>query len=120
MNRSAGSLYLLTGLIVGLLFGLIYSWAIDPPQVTNTHPDSLVLQAKDQYRTLTALAFVSTGDLVRARARLALLGEQDPYPALLNLLRRKAALGESGEVTALRLLAVALNQNPSPTLAPGP
>jgi hypothetical protein len=114
MKQTRGSLYLLTGLILGIALGLVYAWMIHPASVANAKPDSLQAPYKDQYRTQIAKAFVSTGDLVRARARLDLLGDENPYQGLIDQAERLAVMGETAEVTALRLLATALDQNPLP------
>ncbi len=114
MRQSRGSLYLITGLILGLSFGMIYTWVFRPPKIVDTKPVSLQTTLKDQYRALIATAFVSTGDLVRARARLDLLGDKDPYQSVIDQAQRMAVNGETSEVTALRLLATALLENESP------
>lgn len=113
MKNRPGSLYLLTGLVLGILFGLFYAWAIKPAEVVDSTPTSLQAGLKDQYRALVATAFAASGDLVRARARLELLGDTDSYASIQGQIRRMAVNGETGEVTALRLLAVALAQNPT-------
>jgi hypothetical protein len=112
MKQTRGSLYLLTGLVLGIALGLIYAWIISPAAVVDTKPDSLQASSKDQYRSQIALAFVSTGDLVRASARLDLLGDENPCQSVLAQAEHLALGGETAEVTALRLLATALNQNP--------
>lgn len=112
MKQRRGSLYLLTGLILGIILGLVFSWAVFPAGPKDSPPGNLQPEQKDQYRALIAMAFVSTGDLVRARARLSLLGDPDPYASLVEQAKRMAASGETGEVTSLRLLAEALAKNP--------
>jgi hypothetical protein len=114
MKQTRGSLYLLTGLILGIALGLVYAWVIHPSGIVDTTPDRLQDSAKDQYRAQIAIAFVSTGDLVRARSRLELLGDEGPYQSVLEQAERMAVKGETAEVTALRLLAIALQQNPEP------
>jgi hypothetical protein len=112
MKQRRSSLYLLTGLILGIALGLIYAWVILPQNLQGTEPGGLRATDKDSYRTLIAAAFVSNGDLVRARARLDLLGDQPPYQSVLNQAEQLAVFGETGEVTVLRLLAAALSQYP--------
>ena len=41
MNRGRGPWYLLTGLMVGLAIGLIYSWLLDPVEYSNASPQAL-------------------------------------------------------------------------------
>ena len=112
MKQRRGSLYLLTGLILGIILGLVFSWIVYPANAKDSSPRSLQPAQKDQYRALIAMAFVSNGDLVRARARLNLLGDPDPYVSLLEQAKQMAAFGETSEVTSLRLLAEALAKNP--------
>jgi hypothetical protein len=114
MKQTRGSLYLLTGLILGIALGLVYAWMIHPVAIVDTKPHSLQASFKDQYRSQIATAFVATGDLVRARARLELLGDENPYQTVVDQAEHMAVMGETAEVTALRLLATALNQNPFP------
>lgn len=75
-------LYLLTGLVFGLLVGLILAWIIWPPSINAVGPNNLETTYKDQYRLAVALAYAASGDLGRAEARLALLGDTDPVRAL--------------------------------------
>jgi hypothetical protein len=115
MKQRRGSLYLLTGLILGLALGLIYAWLIQPQSLQVTNPGSLRSTEKDTYRALIAAAFVSNGDLVRATSRLELLGDHPPYQAVLEQAERLGANGETNEATMLRLLAAALSRYSSPT-----
>jgi hypothetical protein len=110
MRQRRGSLYLLTGLILGFVIGLVFAWAPQPAVVEDSAPSSLEAQAKDQYRALIATAFAAGGDLVRAEARLELLGDKDPYAAVVEQIKRQAPAGETSELTALRLLAAALSE----------
>ncbi len=115
MNEKRGPWYLLTGLIIGVALGLVYAWIIQPVQYTNTPPSSLRADFKEQYRTMIALAYLANNDLVRARARLELLQDQDLYRILAEQAQRKLAEGKyPEEARALGLLAVALGQAPPP------
>jgi hypothetical protein len=111
MRQTRGSLYLITGLLLGIALGLAFAWLIKPVDLQDALPNSLQAQYKDQYRELAALAFISNGDLVRAKARLALLGDENPQRSVQEQLARLAVQGETSEVTALRLLLAALEQN---------
>jgi hypothetical protein len=118
MNERRGHWYLLTGLVIGALIGLLYSWLVQPVQYTNTTPASLRKEFKDKYRVMIANAYMANGDLVRAKARLELLKDEDVYQVLAEQAQRSLADGSSPEeARALGLLAVALGQGP-PTLAP--
>jgi len=111
MREDRGSLYLVTGLILGIVLGLAYAWAIRPVEYTDTPPSSLRSDFKDQYRALIASAYVANGGLERAKARLSLLGDVDIYRTLTEQAQRTlAGGGSSDEARALGLLAVALGQ----------
>jgi len=113
MSEERGPWYLLTGLALGVALGLLYAWVIQPVEYTNTAPASLRADFKDQYRALIAAAYLANGDLVRARARLQLLQDDDLYRALAEQAQRTlAGGGDLQEARALGLLAVALGQAP--------
>lgn len=119
MNEKRGPWYLLTGLVIGAVLGLVYAWIIQPVQYTNTPPSSLRADFKEQYRTMIALAYLANSDLVRARARLDLLQDQDLYRILAEQAQRKLAEGKyPEEARALGLLAVALGQASAPPTQP--
>lgn len=123
-NERRGPWYLLTGLIFGIALGLVYAWLISPVSYEDTPPIALRADYKDQYRTLIALAYASNGDLGRARARLSLLGPDEPGPLVANQALRAAAEGRPpSEVQALALLAEALGspvEIVAPTASPTP
>ncbi len=111
MNEDRGPWYLVTGLVIGVVLGLVYSLRIDPVVFESTAPISLRADAKDRYRSLIAAAYAANGNLVEAQARLNLLGDQDT--ARTVALQAQRALAENRpelEARALGLLAVALGQ----------
>ncbi len=115
MNDERGSWYLLTAIVLGISLGLLYSWAINPVDYVDTPPVSLRAEYKDQYRAVIAAAFEATGDLQRARDRLALLGDEEPSLALVAQAQRYLAEGRDfADAQALAFLASALGQVPSP------
>jgi hypothetical protein len=114
MNENRGPWYLLTGLILGLIVGLVYSWTVRPVEYVNTSPASLRSDFKDQYRALIAAAYAANGDLVRARGRLSLLQDEDTYQVLAAQAQQTLADGNSSdEARALGMLAVAIGQGVS-------
>ena len=116
-EEDRGPWYLLTGLVVGLVLGLLYSWWFRPVIYTNTTPASLQPAYKDRYRALVAAAYLADGDIVRAKARLSLLKDDDMYQRVAEQAQRTLAEGQSiREARALGLLAVAVGQIP-PTQA---
>lgn len=119
MNQQRGSLYLLTGLLLGLAIGLVYSLRIQPVEYTNLSPAMLSASVRDHYRALIAVAYMANRDLVRARARLALLKDDDTYGALAAQAQRWLAEGKPAEeARALGLLAADLAQAQATLLAP--
>jgi len=86
MNDDRGSWYLLTAILLGLGLGLVYSWVISPAEFIDTPPFSLREDYKDRYRASIAAAYMATGNLQRAQARLDLLRDEDPGLALVCLL----------------------------------
>ena len=72
-----GNWYLLTGLILGVALGLVYSWVIAPVEYVDAPPYALRSDFKDQYRTLIAVAYLYNGDLERAVYRLGALQDAD-------------------------------------------
>lgn len=107
-QNKAGSWYLITGLILGLLFGLAYAWLVDPVIYENTTPASLKDSYKDTYRSMIAQTYQETGNLTRAVNRLALLEDPDPVYALGVQAQQALAERQPEEAHALALLASAL------------
>ena len=124
MRDERGPWYLLTGFAIGIVLGLVYAWLIAPQQYQDrdTSPASLQPEFKDQYRAMIAAAYVATGNLPRAEARLELLDDDDVVRALAEQAQRTLGEGNSPlQAQALGLLAVALGQGESaliPTTIP--
>jgi hypothetical protein len=113
-----GNWYLLTGVVLGIILGILFAWVISPVKYVDTAPESLKDEFKDQYRVLIASAYVANGDLVRAKARLELLDEADIYLVVAE--QAQQMLAEGGlveEAQALGRLALALGQEiPQPEI----
>lgn len=119
MNEKRGSMYLVTGIILGIAFGLVYSWVISPVEYVNAAPNTLREDFKRQYLTLISIAYTASGDLERAKARLNELGEVDIAQAVAMEAQRALAEGRpSSEAQALGALAAALGQGPAPVISP--
>ena len=95
MRDERGYWYLLTGFVIGIVLGLVYAWLISPQQYKDTSPASLQPEFKDQYRAMIAAAFVATGNLPRAEARLQLLDDQDVVRTLTEQAQLTLAEGSS-------------------------
>lgn len=113
-----GNWYLLTGVVLGIMLGILFAWVISPVEYVDTAPESLTNEFKDQYRVLIASAYVANGDLVRAKARLELLDEADIYLVVAEQAQQMLAEGGSvEEAQALGRLALALGQEiPQPEI----
>ncbi len=115
MNDERGSWYLLTAILLGIGFGLLYAWVLDPVEFVDTPPRSLQDAYKDEYRAAIAAAFAGTGDLQRAQARLTLLQDDKPALALIAQAQRYIAEGKNQQIAQdLGNLASALGQGPTP------
>ncbi|WKZ49488.1 MAG: hypothetical protein QY306_08965 [Anaerolineales bacterium] len=116
----------LLALLAGLAAGLLYSWVFSPVRVVDSAPVALRADFKDQYRSAIAAAFTATGNLERARARLALLGDENSVEALNAQAQRALASGEITQADEIAALASALAQGnafvapASPTVNPPP
>ncbi|MGA2110711.1 MAG: hypothetical protein ABSG98_01020 [Anaerolineales bacterium] len=64
--------WLLLGVLAGLALGLGYAWVLHPIQFNGVAPSGLSQDFQDQYLELIGSAYYATGNLGRARARLAL------------------------------------------------
>lgn len=103
----------LLALLIGIGLGLTYAWVISPVKYIDATPAALREDFKDNYRAAIAAAYASTGDLERARARLALVSDPDPVQALTAQAQRMLAAGESYEtVEQVTILVAALQGHP--------
>lgn len=113
MKEHRGNWYLFTGLVLGAALGVVFAWVISPMQPSHVTPASLRADFKDQYRILAAAAYNATGDLDRARTRLALLEEGDSALALAAEAQQVVANGgSSDDARSLALLAANLGRVP--------
>lgn len=113
MKERRGNWYLFTGLLLGVVLGVVYAWVISPIQPSRVTPASLRADFKDQYRILVAAAYNATGDLDRARTRLAQLEEGDPAMALAAEAQQVVAnSGSQDDARSLALLAANLGKVP--------
>lgn len=94
--------YLLTGLIIGLVLGLILI-ILFPASRVDLAPANLADEYKVEYRLMVALSYATSGNIVRAQARLALLGDGDPVRALAS--QAQLALVDSSSQREARALA---------------
>jgi hypothetical protein len=103
-----GSWYLLTGLVIGVVAGLIFAWLVYPVSYGYSDPSTLKENYKESYRLIIAQVFAATGDIDRAALRLDLLGDENITYKLGAQAQRALANGQQGDAQALALLASAL------------
>ncbi|NPV76499.1 MAG: hypothetical protein HPY59_08990 [Anaerolineae bacterium] len=114
MKEKRGPWYLFTGLAIGLVAGILYSWLVSPVQFMDTDPASLHPDFRAEYRALIAQAYLADGDLGRAQMRLALLRDENPAAALeAQSKQAQEASRPDREVQALAALAAGLAQSQS-------
>jgi hypothetical protein len=116
-----GNWYLLTGLVLGVVLGLVYAWVVSPVVYVDAGPYSLREDFKDQYRLLVALAYLADNNFPRAQARLHQLDD----PEIGKTIARQAQRAEADahpdlETRALGQLALALGGGPTPTVTKQP
>lgn len=112
-DEKGKSWYLLTGLLIGILIGLVFTWLICPAVYEDTTPASLSDSYKAIYRGTIAQVYAATGDLERAVSRLALLEDEDIVFALGAQAQGALADGRGVEAHALALLASAIQADQS-------
>lgn len=101
--------YLLTGIVFGLVIGIVISTLIFPASNRYATPADLDVPGKDIYREEIALAYAATGSLNRAIDRLMRLEQAQPAPILIAQAQRLQAQGGLEPVVeALMNLAEAL------------
>jgi hypothetical protein len=106
------------GILLGLALGLGYSWVIRPADFRGGEPAALQPVYRGEYILLIATAYQATGDLDRARTRLALFPELDSE-ALSSLAQQVVAGSGSGEAArGLARLSVALAEPTAPPAVP--
>ena len=120
MEEKRSPLYLLTGLVFGILLGVFYSRALAPVTYVDTMPQMLDETSKAHLRGMIAMAYQADGDLGRARARIELLQDENPSEALSA--QAQNVLANDGSLRmaqALAALSTALGDfNFSPTQTP--
>lgn len=109
MSRFPWGVFL--ALLLGFGAGLAYAWVISPLQVVDAVPSALRDDFKDQYRSAIAAAYAGAGNIERAQARLALLGDTNSIEALNAQAQRLLANGEFQSADQVVLLSAALQGN---------
>jgi len=87
----------LFAVLLGVGLGLGYTWVLYPHPNTEAQPSALRADFKDQYRSLIAASYAATGNLPRAKARLAVVGDAKPIEALNAQAQRMLASAQTFE-----------------------
>ncbi len=111
---------ILLALLLGFGAGLAYAWTISPLRLTNSSPSLLRDDFKDQFRSAIAASYLATGNLPRAQARLALLGDSNSVEALNGQAQRTIASGQFAQADQLAALASALENGTGVSIQPTP
>jgi hypothetical protein len=100
---------LLLGIILGFFIGVLYAWVISPVEYVDTAPKSLREDFRQDYLALISSAYASTGDILRARARLELFSDPNAAQTLAQLAQQRLAAGwPRSEIEAIAKLAADL------------
>jgi len=100
------------------MLGFAVGWWLWPVQYTNTAPDVLRQDYRDDYVAMVAAAYEVERDIEQAREWLKLIDPEEPSVPVIELAERLVEAGGSAEdITHLARLAWALGAN-SPTLIP--
>ena len=113
-DTKKGHWYLLTGLVLGVVTGLIFTWLIYPVTYEDTTPATLAEGYKEIYLRTIAEVYAATGDLERATSRLNLLEYPDVVFTLGIQAQRALAEGQEKAARALALLASVIQTDQSP------
>lgn len=114
-------LWAIIAFVVGLAIGLIIAWGLWPVSYKNALPQDLRPVERDNYLSMVAESYGTTGDLQAAQARLETWPTQDLVTALANLQDRLMA-ADPEAASQVQRLASALNlgaaaSRPAPTAA---
>ncbi|MHC1740210.1 MAG: hypothetical protein AB9897_03755 [Anaerolineaceae bacterium] len=111
MKEKRPPIYLITGIVIGVLAGFLIAYVLLPVNYADTLPSTLSEQQKDIYRSLVGRAYLYEADSGRAFSRLALLGDVDLNSVLVAQSQQLlAAGGDVDSARGLSLLAAAINQ----------
>ena len=112
------TMFCVGGVVIGLALGLAVGWWLWPVEYTNTAPDVLRQDYRDDYITMVATAYEIEQDLQLARARLELLDPDVPSAPATDLAERLVeAGGSAADIARLQRLAWALGAL-APTVTP--
>jgi len=100
---------LVVGLVLGLALGLVYTWGINPVELTNTYPALLRTDYRHEWVRLAALSYAAGDSLDRTEARLSGLSEETVTQALESLMMEYVAAGDLETLRRMTQLAEAMD-----------
>ncbi len=123
MNERTGRpskivLQAIIGAAVGLALGFAIGWWLWPVEYTNTAPNVLRQDYRDDYVLMVATAYEVEGDPEQARERLRLLDPEHPAAPAVELAERLIEANGSAEDIARLVRLVGALGAVTPTLAP--
>lgn len=111
-------LYLITGIVIGILVGCLIAFVLLPVQFKDTSPATLNQEQAEIYRSLVGRAYLYEADSGRAFSRLALLNEPD-LQSVIAAQSQKMAAGSGDERSARGLsLLAGVFANPNQVITP--
>lgn len=118
MREKNPPLYLLTGIIIGVLAGLLLAYVVLPVRYADTAPATLSTEQKNIYRALVGRAYLYEADSGRAFSRLALL--QEPELNSILVAQSQQMLAAGGDVDSARGLSLlaAVQTHPEQVITP--
>ncbi len=90
-NRHTTKIILGSGILIGLILGLIIGWGLWPVTYTRTTPEFLRQDFRDDYMAWVAREYAASGDVAAARDRLGLdyWKKEDPIAVLQSLAQQR-------------------------------
>ncbi|HBF41411.1 MAG TPA: hypothetical protein DDW19_06475, partial [Anaerolineaceae bacterium] len=111
MSEKRGPFYLLTGLIIGAVVGVLATRLLLPVRYTDTEPSTLRTDQREVYRNLVSRAYLAEADVNRARSRLNLLKDTAMVEELIAQAQNAlASTDQQANARAMALLAAALSK----------
>lgn len=111
MKHKQGQWHLLTGTLLGIALGVLFSLLVLPVRYIDTEPATLRLKDRAQYRQVVARAYLVEADTTRALARIGLLRDPNPSSALISQAQNSLANNNDEQAArGLALLGAAINQ----------
>ena len=107
--------FFILAIAIGVAFGVLLGWAVNPLNTVNTGLDSLRIDYKTDYVLMVAQLYQSEGNIATALAHLALLGQDAPADIVqraINFASQRAYA--PAYITTMENLAGAIAQH-SPT-----